>query len=120
MLDTTKKTLHTTESSLVVWIEYVNNDLFDIKITDKITDVTYRVAEYDGLKYRIHNMETFNNMFIKLVKDQPQIINEMRKFMSYHHPEAHTFNVMVDGLKAKFKAWRVHKVNIIKKLWQPK
>lgn len=114
------KTLHISEDKLILWISFVNINLYDINVTDKLTNTTYRVAEYDGYKYNILNEKSFDGIYVAVLKQHPEIINEIKKFIEYHQPETQTFGAMIGRLRNKFNTWVDRKKKSIKSIWQKK
>ena len=105
MLKNTEKTLFKNDQGLILWITFINPELFQLNVTDKMTYATYGLAEYDGFKYTILNAKAFDGFYLKLLKEHPQIINEIREFMNFHKPENQTLNAMSNRLSGKCQNW---------------
>ena len=121
MLTPTEKTLfHDKKEGLTLWMTLVNQELglFDILISDKEMNTTYRVAEYDGKKYNVLNTRVFGGIFYTLIKDNPSIIADIKAHMASYKPENNTFNSMRDRLITRFTAWKLKQKTTIKKTWK--
>jgi len=119
MLTTTEKTLYMSdEDRLILWIKYINEGIYDINVTDKLTHTTYRVAEYDGYKYIVLNQKAFDGIFYTLSKEHPSVLTDIRSFVEFHKPDSQSFSEMCKRLSNKYRAWVQNKKNSIKKLWK--
>ena len=94
MITTSEKTLYSfvsNEKKLILWISYVNDDLYDLNITDKLNHIIYKIAEFDGIKYNILNNNIFDS-FYSIVKEKPDILSDIRSFIKFHKPESPSVN----------------------------
>lgn len=77
-----KKTLYTTDNEQYeIWVEVINEMLFSLFITDSVNHVTYEIADFDGTKYHIKNKKHFDNDFVYYCKRNPEIIDNLMKFI---------------------------------------
>ena len=112
----TEKTLHVSEYNIIIWISLINNQLYDINITDKLLNVTYRIAEYDGHKYNVLNQKAFDGVYYPTIKENPGIIRVIHDFIDYHQPESRSFDAMRDRVSSRFNIWLNKKIKSLN--WQ--
>lgn len=116
-----EKTLfHDKKEGITLWMTLVNEEtgLFDILISDKEFNVTYRVAEYDGKKYNVLNTRVFGGIYYQMVKDNPTIIGDMKSHIAFYKPENNSFNAMWLRLTDHFKGWKIKYKTRITRFWK--
>jgi hypothetical protein len=116
-----EKTLfHDKKEGITLWMTLVNEEtgLFDILISDKEFNVTYRVAEYDGKKYNVLNTRVFGGIYYQMVKDNPTIIGDMKSHIAFYKPENNSFNAMWLRLTDRFKGWKTKYKTRITRFWK--
>lgn len=118
-----EKTLfHDKKEGITLWITLVNQEtgLFDILISDKEFNATYRVAEYDGSKYNVLNTRVFGGIFYKMAKDNPSIISDIKSHIASYKPENNSFTAMCSRLADRFGEWKLRQKKAIQKPWNRK
>jgi hypothetical protein len=118
-----EKTLfHDKKEGITLWITLVNEEtgLFDILISDKEFNATYRVAEYDSKKYTILNTRVFGGIYYQMVKDNPKIITDIKSHIASYQPENNSLNAMRSRLSDRFGKWQHKQKTAITSLWKKK
>jgi len=117
-----KTLFHDTKEGITLWIILVNQEtgLFDILISDKELNATYRVAEYDGSKYNVLNRRVFGGVFYKMAKDNPSIISNIRSYITLYKPENNGFTAMCSRLADRFTETETRTKKIIQRIWNQK
>lgn len=113
----TRKTLHIIDNTLSIWIAFINPSLYDINVTDDITNATYLIAEYDGYRYNIKSQKAFNEIFIGAVRNNPNILRGMRGFMESQQPELNSFKAMTQRNTKKISNWWSERIASLNKNW---
>lgn len=121
-LEKEKTLYHDKNEGLTLWITTINPEmgLFEILLSDRMLQTDYRVAEFDGKKYKILNERAFDGIFYKMVKENPFIMNDIRDYMESYKPQDTHIKAVLARLKNRFRQWRIRKINAIKQLWRPK
>jgi hypothetical protein len=96
------KSLYLFEDMMHLWISSAGYKCVDIHVSDSISNVTYNVAEFDGYRYTIKNMQYFNDVFVKSAKIKPQIIRDVLKFIYEQNKRVDE----LDDFKIKFNCFR--------------
>ena len=80
MIHSKTHTLHLTDDGIMqIWLSFSNGENCEINVSDLVSHITYHVAEFNGSKYNIKNMQYFNDVFIKCAKKRPQIVRDLLK-----------------------------------------